>query len=183
MRCSSCKTGTLLPTRIDDGTGPAGYQCNHCQGALLSLAPYLDWARGQASMAEPSAPAAFDGESVDSKAALAGPNCSRIMLRCNMLADKAHGLDYCFHCEEVWLDHGEWQYLKSQGLHTRINSIATEPYQRRLREQALRDAGLQRFRQNLGDAAFAQVQSFAQWLQTQEQADAILRYLKQETRR
>lgn len=183
MRCSSCKTGTLLPTRIDDGTGPAGYQCNHCQGALLSLAPYLDWARGQASMAEPSAPAAFDGESVDSKAALPCPKCSRIMLRFNVLADKAHGLDYCFHCEEVWLDHGEWQYLKSQGLHTRINSIATEPYQRRLREQALRDAGLQRFRQNLGDAAFAQVQSFAQWLQTQEQADAILRYLKQETRR
>lgn len=43
----------------------------------------------------------------------------------------------CFHCEEVWLDAGEWQYLKAQGLHTRITLISTDPYQRRLREQAL----------------------------------------------
>ncbi len=104
------------------------------------------------------------------------------MLRYNVLADKAHGLDYCFHCEEVWLDAGEWQYLQAKGLHTRINSISTEPYQRRLREQGLQQAAQQRFQALVGDAAFDDIQRFSQWLHTQPHKEIILRHLVQEMR-
>ena len=176
MQCPSCNTGTLLPTRIAPG-GPACYQCNQCQGALLSIAPYLDWAKSAGAHPTPAAP--LDMDSTDTKHALACPKCSRIMLRYNALADKAHGLDYCFHCEEVWLDAGEWQYLVHQGLHTRITAISTDPYQRRLREQAQRDAARERFRASVGDASFATVEQFRTWLADQPNKAQILRFLVQ----
>ena len=174
MQCPSCHTGTLLPTRIATG-GPACYQCNHCQGALLSIAPYLDWAKN-AGTSQPQADA-LDMDSTDTKHALGCPKCSRIMLRYNAMADKAHGLDYCFHCEEVWLDAGEWQYLVNHGLHTRITAISTDPYQRRLREQAQRDAARERFRRSIGDASFDTVEQFRAWLVEQPNKAQILRFL------
>ena len=177
MKCCSCHTGTLLPTRFDDG--PACYQCNNCNGALLSLSPYLDWVKSaNAAAVQPAA--SFDMDSVDTKKALSCPKCSRIMLRYNALADKAHGLDYCFHCEEVWLDPGEWLYLKGKGLHTRITSISTDAYQRRLREQASRDAALQRFRASIGDEAFDATETFRTWLAGQPHKAQILRHLANE---
>lgn len=184
MICCGCNTGTLMPVRLDQGAGPAGYQCNACSGALLSLAPYLDWAKTQASAsATPiSSLEPFEGNAKDSKRALSCPKCSRLMLRFNVLADKAHGLDFCFHCEEVWLDPGEWQYLKSHALHTRITAVSTDPYQRRLREQAARDAAAQRFRGVVGDEGFDEVQRFADWLKQQPAREAILRYLSNEAR-
>ena len=177
MLCCSCNEGTLMPTRIDDG--PACYLCNACGGALLSLAPYLDWTKSKHAQTVPASEAAthFEGEAKDSKKALSCPKCSRLMLRFNVLADRAHGLDYCFSCEEVWLDPGEWVYLKQQGLHTSITSISTDPYQRRLREEAVRSAALQRFRDAVGDSAFEEVEKFAGWLKEQPAREAILRYL------
>ena len=174
MLCCSCHTGTMLPTRIDQG--PAGYLCNQCGGALLSIAPYLDWVRSQAASTDfnvDSRPvqsetvAEFEGAAHDTKRALGCPKCSRLMLRFNVLADKAHGLDFCFHCEEVWLDSGEWQYLKSLGLHTAITRISTDPYQRRLREQAAEESAQQRFRSLIGDESFGEAQRFAAWLKEQ----------------
>ena len=181
MLCTSCNTGTLMPTRIDEN-GPACYQCNHCNGALLSLAPYLDWVKTQRDANDAGMHSFADDEAKDTKRALPCPKCSRLMLRYNVLADKAHGLDFCFHCEEVWLDAGEWQYLKAQGLHTRITSISTDPYQRRLREQALRDSALQRFRGVVGEDGFNEVQRFAAWLKNQPARDAILRHLNNDAR-
>lgn len=183
MLCCACHTGTLLPTRVD-GSGPVGYVCNQCSGALISLAPYLDWARGQGldknggrQQVDASALERGDEGAPDSKKALSCPKCSRIMLRFNVLADKAHGLDYCFHCEEVWLDQGEWDYLKRLGLHACITTISTDTYQRKLREQAAQDALIQRYRSTLGDAVFDEVQRFAQWMDAQPAREAVLRYL------
>ena len=184
MLCSACNKGTLLPVKIDNG-GPACYQCNECGGTLLSISPYMEWVRAQRASAGEVAQAEaglFDGDATDSKRALPCPKCNRLMLRFNVLADKAHGLDFCFHCDEVWLDRGEWQYLKAQGLHTRITAVPTDPYQRKLREQAMRDSALQRFRTAVGEEAFGEVQRFATWLKDQPARDAILRHLTGEMR-
>ena len=87
MLCCSCNEGTLMPTRIDDG--PVCYLCNACGGALLSLAPYLDWAKSKHAQTVPASETAthFEGEAKDSKKALSCPKCSRLMLRFNVLAD------------------------------------------------------------------------------------------------
>ena len=180
MKCCKCLTGTLLPTRVDGG--PACHLCNNCQGILLSVGPYLDWVKSIKGQTTTLPSDGFSPEPEDTKGAVSCPKCSRIMLRYNALADKAHGLDYCFHCEEVWLDAGEWQYLVNHGLHTRITAISTDPYQRRLREQAQRDAARERFRTSIGDASFDTVDQFRAWLVEHPNKAQILRFLGQEAR-
>ena len=81
---------------------------------------------------------------------MACPKCSRLTLR---LAVQ----DFCFQCEEVWLDRGEWAYLQ----HTRLRAVSTDAYQRRMRDQALLDAQRQRFAQAVRDEAFARPSNFA----------------------
>src|SRR5262245_61148104 len=102
MQCPACEKGALHPNRFEHGL-PC-YLCSDCRGALLSLSPYVDW-----MVSQPKGPAAvsaptFEIEHVDSKEALSCPKCSRIMIKYKVLADAQHGLDFCFSCEEVWLD-------------------------------------------------------------------------------
>lgn len=189
MICCACNKGTLMPTRINNG--PEAYQCNACNGALLILATYMDWVRSQRgnqtvetetqSSAVPN-DADADVGIAHSNRALSCPKCSRIMRRFNILFESAHVLDLCQHCEAVWLDAGEWQFLKAHGLHTSITTISSETYQRRLREQAVRNAASQRFRETVGEASFGEVQKFADWLKDQPMRDAILRHLNSELR-
>ena len=174
MKCCNCHH-ELAPTELEQGL-PA-YECVSCGGALLSLAPYMAWAKRANPVAESDAPPFEPCEAHDTKRAMACPKCSRLMLRFAVLADRAHGLDFCFHCEEVWLDRGEWAYLQRLGLHTRLRAVSTDAYQRRLRDQALLDAQRQRFAQAVGDEAFAQAEQFRNWLQAQPAREAILRYV------
>ncbi len=175
MKCCKCLTGTLLPTRVD--SGPACHLCNNCQGILLSVGPYLDWVKSIKGQTTTLPSDGFSPEPEDTKGAVSCPKCSRIMLRYYASAHRTHGLDYCFHCDEVWLDPGEWQFLVSKGLHTQITTISTDAYQRRLREDAGREAARQRVRAAIGDAAFEEAERFKTWLATQPAKAQILRHL------
>lgn len=178
MKCSACRKGYLRPARIDEGL--PGYTCTGCRGMLLSLSPYVDWMapRRKQPRAEPQE--SFDQVVADTRHALSCPKCSRIMVKYKVLADAAHGLDYCFGCEEVWLDPGEWDWLKAHGVHLEITSVTTEAWQRRLRQQQQREAQSQRFRQMLGDEIHAEANRIREWLAQQPARAEILHYLGQE---
>lgn len=71
----------------------------------------------------------------DTTRAMICPKCQRIMLKFKFAADIDHGIDVSTRCEEVWLDEGEWHYLRVTHIHGDLPKIFTEPWQRRLREQ------------------------------------------------
>lgn len=174
MLCPSCRSATLGFAELEGGL--ACQSCNECAGALVELSIYGRWvAQHDPAHAQPSPSAAF--EAADSKRALCCPTCQRIMSKFKVAADAAHGLDFCFPCEKVWLDSGEWGYLGSLGLHTRIRSISTEPWQRRLREEASSKQRLALLKQAMGEDVFARVEDFRNWLAQQPRRDEILRYL------
>ncbi|ARU05139.1 hypothetical protein CCO03_10945 [Comamonas serinivorans] len=129
--------------------------------------------------AGPAAPAggAAGTATGDSLHALVCPSCQRLMLRYRV-TEPDIGLDFCFACTLVWLDHGEWELLAQQGLHLKITHISTSYWQRsqqRQRLQAQREAHL---RELLGDAAFDQAMAFQRWLAQQPEREAILRFLR-----
>jgi len=172
--CPSCQSGTLIPSELDDGL--ACRSCDDCAGALVELSTYDRWiAQRNPASAQPSPTEAF--EAGDSKRVLCCPTCQRIMVKFKVAADAAHGLDFCFHCEKVWLDAGEWGYLGSLGLHTRIRSISTEPWQRRIREETSSRQRLALLKQAMGEDVFATVEEFRAWLAKQPKRGDILRYL------
>lgn len=47
--------------------------------------------------------------------------------------DAKHKLDYSPKVGGVWLDAGEWEYLKEQGIACSLNKIFTEQWQKQLR--------------------------------------------------
>lgn len=174
MNCPSCHTGALVPGQLEQGL-PCS-TCQSCSGSLLALSAYLDWLHA----GEHHVSSATSFESADSKLALLCPRCSRIMVKFKVLADAEHNLDFCFSCEEVWLDRGEWDYLKSQNLHTHITGISTESWQRRIREHLAHAIRTGKHRHELGEAVFAEARRFKQWLAAQPHRDEILRYLNAE---
>lgn len=176
MKCASCDTAELTPATLEDGL-PC-YTCAQCAGSLLSLSPYVDWATRQPER-EPH-PAPFEVSAADSKQALRCPKCTRIMIKYKVTADNAHGLDYCFGCEEVWLDRGEWAWLKAQGLDTQVTAISTDAWQRRLREEASAKIRDEKFHHTLGADAYAAAERFRDWLRQQPQRAEILRFLNQD---
>lgn len=177
MLCPSCRSRTLAPSELEDGLACLG--CEQCGGALVELSIYGRWvAQRDAAVALPSDTDAF--EATESKQALCCPTCQRIMVKFKVAADAAHGLDFCFHCEKVWLDAGEWRYLGGLGLQTRLRSVCTEPWQRRIREETSARQRTALLKQALGEDVFATAEAFRAWLVQQPKKADILRYLGSE---
>lgn len=179
MQCPSCKSGSLKPTRIDDSL-PA-LACGECEGALISLLYYRDWAeRNRAALDEPAdttLAVAENGER-DSSAALNCPKCSRFMTKYKVSGCSANRLDLCGGCDEAWLDGGEWELLKALQLSGSLPSIFTDAWQRKVRKQVSEIKLRERFAAILGED-IDKAEAFRDWLKDHPQRAEILFYLNQ----
>jgi Zn-finger nucleic acid-binding protein len=177
MKCACCDNSELSLSSLEPDLACLG--CGSCGGSLLALSSYLDWSTRQPPRVPPPA-GGFEPSAADSKQALHCPKCSRLMLKYKVTADHAHGLDYCFGCEEVWLDGGEWLWLKAKGLDTQVTAISTDSWQRRLREEASAKIRDDKLRHALGEDVFAEAERVRKWLHQQPRRDEIRRYLNLE---
>src|SRR4029078_8773583 len=103
--CPQCDHSILVHTLLTDGL--AGYSCGKCLGTLVSLVAYRAWraspARGQVNELPNGGP---DTEPPDSIGAKKCPKCRSLMSKYRIRSDRTNRLDYCPHCEEIWLDEG-----------------------------------------------------------------------------
>jgi len=141
------------------------YECPRSGGLWIPLQAYFAWKERQpqasGALPEGGAPVLQDDAR---QRALVCPESGRLLLRYRV----GHGLQ--FHIDRspatggVWLDKGEWEALKSKGLHVALNLIFTAAYQRQIRSaeyvQTLTDA----FRERIGAADFSKVAEFGAWL-------------------
>ena len=158
--------------------GLSAYECPKSGGFWIPLQSYLAWKERQppAAGATPvgSAPAVQD----DSRQrALICPESGRLLLRYRV----GHGLR--FHVDRspttggVWLDKGEWEALKSKGLHVALHLIFTAAYQRQIRSEEYVEKMTETFRQRIGVADFAKVAEFGAWLAQHPRRRDICCYL------
>jgi len=77
----------------------------------------------------------------------------------------------------IWLDRGEWEALKSKGLHIELNHIFTTSYQQRIRTQEHEEALENIFRQQIGDEDFSKVVGFKRWLSLHPKRRQIRSYM------
>jgi Zn-finger nucleic acid-binding protein len=154
------------------------YECPRSGGRWIPLQSYLAWqGRHPQAMAAPSesgAPALQD----DSKQrALICPESGRLLLRYRV----GHGLP--FHLDRspatggVWLDKGEWEALKSRGLHVTLHLIFTAAYQRQVRSSEYVQRLTETFRDRIGAADFSKVEEFGGWLARHPKGRDICCYL------
>ena len=177
MYCPRCQTTLLRATRLEDGL--VGESCQSCQGALVGLAHYRDWAE-RAPLpqdAEAGAPAADVQPVPDGQRALRCPKCSRLMSRYRIGHGVSNALDLCPACDEAWLDGGEWRLLRALQLSRHVPRIFTQAWQHRIRAEQQAQTARERLRQQLGEEDAAKTQALREWLQGHPKRNLILQWL------
>ena len=171
MHCPSCKSPSLKPIKLSVNL-PAR-KCLNCRGVLIDLLSYRSWSEDSPKSA-PGAPSAT--EVADNKRALVCPKCSRVMLKFKIGNTQANTIDVCGHCDEAWLDEGEWQLLEALALQDQLAAIFTEPWERRIRSEAVEASQRQRNMDTLGVEDFAEVERIAAWVAQHPKRSELIQF-------
>ncbi len=175
MKCPACHGSDLEPKQLEQGLVAAS--CTQCEGALLSLINYRFWAEhaGQ-DVSDDGSEESATPEVVEEKA-LVCPKCARLMTKFKIGLMTDRQLDLCSHCDEAWLDHGEWRILKQLELHGQLPKIFTESWQRGIRKERMYNLVKQRYIDMIGEDDFERVETFKQWLDQHESKEDIKQFL------
>jgi Zn-finger nucleic acid-binding protein len=171
-QCPQCTDSPLVHTMLTEGL--AGYSCGRCLGSLISLVSYRAWRESVGRARLPATSAAIrDADAADSVGAKKCPKCRSLMSKYRLSAERSNRLDYCPHCEEVWLDDGEWQLVESLVASGEFAKVFTQAWQHGVRADVSHAMEAQRLRELLG-ADYERVEQFAEWLSRQPSKQEIL---------
>lgn len=111
----------------------ACHSCSNCGGDLILLGDFLRWQELNPE-SDFSAGTYADVEVgvviEETSRAMICPLSGTLMTKYRILAGTEHRLDLSPTINAVWLDKGEWNLLKEQGLANKLNSIFTDHWQR-----------------------------------------------------
>jgi Zn-finger nucleic acid-binding protein len=172
-QCPQCADSTLVHAMLTDGL--AGYSCGKCLGTLVSLVSYRAWREGAGRELVRATPVAV-AEAPDSVAAKKCPKCRSLMSKYRISAEKTNRLDYCPHCDEVWLDDGEWELVEGLAQSGDFARVFTQAWQYAVRANVTSAMEDQRLRELLG-ADYARFEEFARWLEAQPGKQEIIAQL------
>ena len=170
--CPQCDHSILVHTLLTEDL--AAYSCGKCLGTLVSLVAYRVWRekQGRGSLRD-TATAEPDTEPPDSIGAKKCPKCRSLMSKYRIRSDKTNRLDYCPHCEEIWLDQGEWELVEGLVASGEFTKVFTQAWQYAVRTGLTTAMEEQRLRELLG-GDYDRVAQFAEWLQKQEARTEII---------
>jgi Zn-finger nucleic acid-binding protein len=99
------------------------------------------------------------------------------MSKYRISAEKTNRLDYCPHCEEIWLDEGEWELVESLVTAGEFTKVFTQAWQYAVRSGVSHAMQEQRLREMLG-SDYERVAQFGAWLQAQPAKQEILAIIR-----
>ena len=173
--CPQCDHSVLVHTLLTDNL--AAYSCGKCLGTLVSLVSYRAWRDQHAHdlpvISQTAEPEATPPDSIGAKKC---PKCRSVMLKYRISSGKANRLDYCPHCEEIWLDDGEWEMVESLVTAGDFARVFTQAWQYAVRAGVTSAMQEQRLRELLG-TDYERFAEFARWLESQPAKQEILAQL------
>ncbi len=169
----------MKPTKLEQGFPVLG--CDQCNGILVSLLYYRDWAERDLFDSDTDTKAKkaeLDKESIkDTTSALSCPKCQKIMLKYKISGCTHNRLDLCSTCDEAWLDGGEWELLESLDVQHQMPKVFTEAWQSRLRKEQAEVNRENRLKKVIGDTDTQSVVDFKKWLDSHPKRAEIVFYL------
>lgn len=175
MKCPGCKRDTLFPSYID-GLFRA-HTCSVCEGNWILIEDYVVWKQKNPEY-EFSETADFQYE--DSKNALLCPITGAIMQKFKLTHDSEHRLDYSPQVGGVWLDKGEWEFLKQENLAGCLNAIFTSQWQKTIRENSAKVSFAEIYQEKFGEESYAQIKETRKWLDEHPCKADLIAYLMAE---
>jgi Zn-finger nucleic acid-binding protein/predicted RNA-binding Zn-ribbon protein involved in translation (DUF1610 family) len=172
MRCTSCKSGELTPSFIDQQF--RAHSCTNCGGNWILIEDYVSWKERnpQHKFADIEV-----SELPDSSKAMLCPISGTIMRKLHISKDNSHRLDYSAAAGGVWLDKGEWELLKHEGLAGSLNKILTEQWQGKIREQKSEETFSHLYRTKFGEPDYQKIKELRAWLNANPHKADLRAYL------
>ncbi|WP_196140285.1 zf-TFIIB domain-containing protein [Aliikangiella sp. G2MR2-5] len=159
MNCTKCKQGSLSPSFIE-GLFRA-HTCTDCGGNWILIEDYVAWKERNPDVTFKE-DAVFEVD--DTKTALLCPVSGTIMQKFKVSHDSEHKLDYSPQVGGVWLDRGEWEFLKSANLAGSLNRIFTEFWQKTIREASAKETFTEIYKEKFGEADYLKAKEIREWL-------------------
>jgi Zn-finger nucleic acid-binding protein len=159
MRCPSCGGTNLNPSFLDDLF--RAHTCKDCGGSWLLIEDYITWKERN--------PEHIFKQNVlleveDTKKALLCPISGTIMQKYRISHDTDHYLDYSASVGGVWLDSGEWEYLKKHKLAGSLNKLFTSQWQKSIRQNSTRLTFSDIYKEKFGEETYTKARNIREWL-------------------
>ena len=175
MLCTSCNKGNLEPSFIE-GLFRA-HHCSHCEGDLILMEDYLSWKHHNPEY-EFSDDITFEIDDIeDTNKAIFCPISSAIMQKYKLTAVNTHRVDYSPISGAVWLDKGEWEVLKQEGLAGSLNVIVSQTWQNKIRKEGTEATFAELYKNKFGKENYDKIKSMKEWLNSNPKKSDLIAYL------
>ncbi len=165
MKCTSCKTGELLPNTLEE-TLPC-HTCNNCGGNWIKLEDYIKWHNTQQPQQAVVDEIGVEVDAIESRQALLCPETGAIMTKFKITSDTDHRIDWCSQSASIWLDKGEWELLKKKGVADKLNQIFSRQWQAKIMAETARNTREAQLIEKLGEENYSRLKLVRTWLHEQ----------------
>jgi Zn-finger nucleic acid-binding protein len=174
MKCTNCKKGELTPSYIDKQF--KAHTCSNCEGNWILIEDYASWKELNPEHSY-SNDDSTKFETEETKKALLCPVSGTIMRKFKISNTTEHRLDYSVATGGVWLDKGEWELLKQEGLAGFLNSVLTAPWQKNIRLNNTIDNFSEIYKNKFGQDSYEKLKEFRKWLIKQDNKSDLKAYI------
>jgi hypothetical protein len=112
----------------------------------------------------------------DTSKAMLCPKTGRLMTKYLISKDSDHRLDLSPTINAIWMDAGEWELIKANGLAGNLNTIFTRHWQHEIRSQASADVLSAMYQDKFGEQ-YAELKAFKETLNSMEARSEAIAYL------
>ena len=172
MKCTSCKQGELIPSFIE-GLFRA-HTCSHCGGNWVLIEDYVAWKERNPQHQFDNT---LDVQLDESKQAVLCPVTGTIMRKLRLSPNTEHRIDYSASVGGVWLDKGEWELLKKEGLAGSLNGVLTAHWQKNIRMSSTKEHFAEIYKEKFGEQTYQKVKELREWLIQQPNKADLRAYL------
>lgn len=175
MNCTSCKNGVLRPSFIDGLF--RGHTCTNCEGNWILIEDFVSWKEHNPEHQIPEPSEWSEDTLADTAKALLCPVTGTIMRKFKVSAKTPHRVDYSAAVGGIWLDKGEWELLKAEGVAGSLNNLVTQQWQLNIREESASNTFADIYQSKFGTDNYAKIKEIREWLNAQPQKADLRAYL------
>lgn len=164
-------------------------------GLAVWTAPGGVWIDGEAYRAWIAGPEPSDDEhaaegdaelaphdgSTDTARALISPRTGRLLVKYRVTLGEPFTIDYDTFSGGFWLDTGEFERLKSLGLHRRLHHVVSPAWQQRLRAMQTDEQRAARVASIIGTDDHARLVEITGWIAGHTHRDLLLAWIREGT--
>lgn len=177
MNCPVCKTSNFETREIEPNLMVE--VCKKCNGRWISRENYDVWLEHRdAILPEIS----FDEDPnmtiPEFELARLCPKCRRILVKYKVGRNLPFNIDRCGNCAGVWLDHNEWETLKSRNLHDELNRVFMDHWQEEVKRENTRKTLKSIYEEKFGTEDYSKIREFKKWVDSHEKGGEILAYIR-----